>query len=42
MARHPVLHSAEWLSDAVLGEDWRAEFKKAAVLIDQETGLRVL
>ncbi|MBO4317504.1 MAG: FAD-binding oxidoreductase [Mailhella sp.] len=42
LAAHPVLHCAEWLADAVLGDDWRNEFKRAAFQDDRETGLRIV
>lgn len=42
LAKHPVLHSAEWLSELIYGEQWLHNFKKEAVKIDNETGLRII
>jgi Fe-S oxidoreductase len=41
-ARRPVLHSAEWLADTLLGESWRHVFRRQALKIDPETGVRTV
>ncbi len=39
-ARRPVLHSAEWLADTLLGEDWLHRFRRQALKIDPADGVR--
>ena len=42
LAKHPVLHSAEWLSELLFGEQWLQNFKKEAAKIDSDTGFRII
>lgn len=42
IAKHPVLHSAEWLAELMYGEHWMQNFKKEANKIDGATGFRII
>lgn len=42
LAKHPVLHSAEWLSELMFGEQWLQNFKKEATKIDSATNFRII
>jgi Fe-S oxidoreductase len=40
--RRPVLHSAEWLADKLLGGAWQHAFRRQALKIHPEHGLRIV
>lgn len=42
IANRQVLHSAEWLSELLYGEQWLQLFKKEANKIDSNTGFRII
>ncbi len=42
LSKHPVLHSAEWLSELIFGEQWLHNFKKESAKIDSSTGFRII
>jgi len=42
LAKHPILHSTEWLAEILFGENWLQNFKKESAKFDSDTGFRVL